>query len=248
MPDLDPNRSSATLTDRGAFADTTEELSEYRPVSFLAIASAIVGLLSIVANFQLVLLVIPIAGIILAMVAIREIDAPDTNYIGRRFAVIGLALSIFFGAYALSRTVIVNKIRANQAAQVAKGWVDIVRSGNLPQAAEWMKPAVNRQRSTIDLAEHYSTNEDAVTFLKAMQTNDSVRRIIAVPKEQEIDYHGLDGVFSVRNVEMYDFFFELPPRKGEDNNTFICTVRRDEREDRVTWIVAHALMDEPEEE
>lgn len=229
------------------FADSdATELADYRPLSLLAVAAAFAGIAASLANFQKVLFVIPIAGVVLSLLAIRDTN-PDSTRIGRKLALFGLGASILFGSFAFTRAAVERYVLINQAAEVAKGWTDIVRSGNLPQACEWMKLPGGRRQASVDLAEFYVKNEDAETYMKNVGSYPSIRRLLKINEDQEVKFLGLEDSVREHNVTIFKFLFELPPIKGETNNEFIISVRRTFRHGRVEWVLQGADMKQLDE-
>ena len=68
----------------------------YRHVNRLAVTSLVLGVLSIATMFSWLAGALPLAGIILAVVALRQINWAPGEMTGRGFAVAGLAMSIGF--------------------------------------------------------------------------------------------------------------------------------------------------------
>jgi hypothetical protein len=84
-----------------------EDYGRYRALSSLAVVSGILGLLSASAMLDWSLFVIPVAGIITGVVALRRIRANPDEYAGEGFALAGSVLSMAFllaGASWLSYT------------------------------------------------------------------------------------------------------------------------------------------------
>lgn len=79
------------------FFDYEEELhspQRYRQVNLLAVLSTVVGGLSLLTMFHWYLGFIPVAGIILALLAQRQISRAPEEYTGQRLVISGFALSI----------------------------------------------------------------------------------------------------------------------------------------------------------
>jgi hypothetical protein len=72
---------------------------KFQEMNNLAVASVVFGALSILTTFSWIMIVFPLAGISLALVAMRQIKRASGEMIGREFAVWGLWLSI--GLWAL---------------------------------------------------------------------------------------------------------------------------------------------------
>ena len=73
---------------------THEEFHRYRTLNVLAVVSTVFGALSILTAFTPFLGPVPVAGVILAMLALRQIRRAPEEYTGRGFAIAGLLLSL----------------------------------------------------------------------------------------------------------------------------------------------------------
>jgi hypothetical protein len=91
-----PQPTQAHYRGRDRQGRTPDPHEYYRSVNALAVASLVFGTLSIISMFSWFLGVIPLAGVILAVVALRQIHAAPGEMTGRGFALAGLILSIAF--------------------------------------------------------------------------------------------------------------------------------------------------------
>src|SRR5215813_13146043 len=90
------HRSAAPGSDELAQDDDYNPADAYRALSTAAVASLILGLLSILALLDWWLALIPFAGVILGFVALRTIRNQPQEYTGRGAAIAGIALGILF--------------------------------------------------------------------------------------------------------------------------------------------------------
>ena len=75
-------------------SQTQGEFQRYRTLNVLAVVSTVFGTLSISTAFSPLLGPVPVVGVILAMLALRQIRLAPEEYTGRGFAVAGLLLSV----------------------------------------------------------------------------------------------------------------------------------------------------------
>ncbi|MBS0210645.1 MAG: DUF3299 domain-containing protein [Planctomycetes bacterium] len=85
---------SSTTT--SAVGRSLERATEYRPLCTLSVVSLGLGLLSVVALFDLSLFVVPLAAVLCGMLAWRQIAARDGELAGKQLANIGVALGVAF--------------------------------------------------------------------------------------------------------------------------------------------------------
>ena len=116
------------------------ELGTYQPVSSLAAAAVAAGGLSAAALFSPVFWVLPLLGVLLALLALRDVSRPGAVKLGRAAALLGLALSVGFGCQAVTGTLVKKWLLDSRAKQVALAWVEAIREGRLQEAQSMMSP------------------------------------------------------------------------------------------------------------
>jgi hypothetical protein len=110
---------------------------DYVAVNHTAIAAVLLGLLSLISFFGYLLLVIPIVGVVFAVIALRQISASNGTQTGRGLALLGLALSVVFGGAAIGREAIaVAKVKGDESriASTISQVGDLVRQGKYDEA------------------------------------------------------------------------------------------------------------------
>lgn len=130
------NSTSISANSRSAAVVGLDEDSNYRTPSVLAIVSLFLGIVAPVALFAPLLLVIAIAGGLLALMAIRQINASDGALVGRAAACIGLALSIASIAAVITRSSLTEQLLSRQARAAAAEWFTLLQAGDSQQAFE----------------------------------------------------------------------------------------------------------------
>jgi hypothetical protein len=75
-----------------------DDYGQYKAVSVLAVASLILGVLSLAAFLTWALAVIPFLGVFTGLMALRRIRVNSTELTGRKFAWAGIATSVLFFA------------------------------------------------------------------------------------------------------------------------------------------------------
>jgi hypothetical protein len=111
-----------------------ETVGSYRSPSALAVASLLVGLCSPVYVLGSLLVVVPLVGIALALLALRRIADSDGALFGRSLAVVGLVLSITSAAAVVSYSMVTRQLRSAQAVDVGKEWISLVLAGDTVSA------------------------------------------------------------------------------------------------------------------
>jgi hypothetical protein len=124
---------SATVTPPGSILKGNEDVP-LGNISALAVVSLVLGLASPLSLAAPLLWAIPLVGAVLAVMTIRRIATSDGALVGRRAAVIGLALCVASLAAAASRSVLTEQLLSHQARQVAAEWLATLQAGDTQAA------------------------------------------------------------------------------------------------------------------
>src|SRR5262249_47402862 len=117
------------------------EVIQYGRVSPWAILALIAGVLSGAAVISPLLWLIPMAGIVFSLIALRNIKTSDGNLWGRNAAVLGLMLSLFFGAAGPAHTLSRRHWLETRAQEFAQGYLDLLVQNEPLRAHQFMRPA-----------------------------------------------------------------------------------------------------------
>lgn len=123
----------------------------YRPVSVLAVAAAVAGIASSLALTTSMLWVLPLVGVGLAIAGLADVSRPGAEKAGRVLALAGLALSIGFGAQAVTSSVVSRRIAEARAAATVNAWLDAIGERRLADARAM---AIDDVRGDVGLAPH----------------------------------------------------------------------------------------------
>lgn len=131
---VDVNTTSRPPAEPAFHSDDVEHVANYRSLSVLALFSLLIGLASPLILFGKAFLVLPLIGIALALLALRQIAISENRLAGRWAATVGLVLCVAAGASALTRNAVVRQLHTNQAEAFARAWLAQVASNHLEQA------------------------------------------------------------------------------------------------------------------
>jgi hypothetical protein len=120
-----------------SFQPEMEENAEYRSIDPAALLGLALGLVSAAAMAETVLWLIPPAGILVSVIALRRIRQDPTR-IGRAVALLGLGLSVFFGTAPLAQMLTTHELLSRQARPVADQWFEYLRQRH-PEKALWLQ-------------------------------------------------------------------------------------------------------------
>ena len=128
------------------------ELNEYRAVSASAILGLILALVSSAAFAHPVLWCLPVAAVIVNLLALARIASQAPRLLGRSVALLGLSLSLAIGAAARTHYVASNLRTRYEAQHVVRAWLDDVRQHKFEAAVELMLepyPASGADRRSV---------------------------------------------------------------------------------------------------
>jgi len=131
-----------------------DQPSDYRPVSPLAVAALLLGCCSAVAVFTRATWFVPLVGVLTATVALAEVSRPLAARVGRLPALAGLALSLGFGAQAVTQAVAGRWIDRTRAIVTAETWIDAVCSDRLNDALAASSPSILQPTAGPGAEEH----------------------------------------------------------------------------------------------
>lgn len=115
-------------------SETANEQRDYRPVSGLAVAALVAGLLSAVALVSPFFWVVPLLAVGLACLGLADVSRSGAEKAGRAAALVGLALAVGFGAQAVSAAVTSRWLVTSRARAAATLWLDALRAGRADDA------------------------------------------------------------------------------------------------------------------
>lgn len=133
--------------------------TDYRPVSPVAVAALLLGCCSAVALFTRFAWFVPLVGGVTAAAAVADVSRPASARAGRLPALAGLALSLGFGAQAVTDAAVGRWIERARAVTTAETWIDAIGRGRIDDAlaassagilpaAEGSEPATPADRAT----------------------------------------------------------------------------------------------------
>jgi hypothetical protein len=167
-------------------------LVEYQAISPLSVVALVLGLASPLACAGRLLWLLPVAAALVSAIALRQIALSSTGLVGRKAALVGLALAVLFGSAAPTRLASRKWILYSQARSVASGWMELVRQGQLDQAHQWTLPYIERQPPGASLATFYQASAEAKEKRDELFGQPHVARFVEAAAAGEIRFLGTD--------------------------------------------------------
>ena len=169
--------------------EPTSETIGYRPVSKVAVAAVVVGLLSSLALTTPLLWTLPLLGIALAIMGLADVTRSGAEKAGRAAALVGLVLSVGFGAQAVTAVVVSRTITESRARAVASMWCNALRENRLADAQSMLSPHV-LPAAHSDHSGHADGDEPTIGSLPAVMAirdcgDTAVRTIESTGRDEE---------------------------------------------------------------
>jgi len=109
---------------------------EYVAINIPSIISVVLGVASVVAVLNPVLLMVPLAAVITALASLSQIRASNGTQTGRGFAILGIVLALGIGGYVFARA-IANRFQTQADRQVVAAKMEEI--GRLVRAKDYDK-------------------------------------------------------------------------------------------------------------
>jgi len=137
------------------------EVIQYRAISGLAVGGLVVALVSPVALAHPLLWAVPLAGVVLCLLALRQIARHAPALIGRKAAVAGVILSVVWGVAGPSEWLVYRRLIDAEGRRFALDcWFEFLRNNEPQKAYELTKPPEARLPLDVGLWNRYSTGSD----------------------------------------------------------------------------------------
>lgn len=120
----------------------SDDATDYRPVSPLAVAALVLGCCSAVALVTPFAWFVPLIAGAAALVALADVSRPGAARVGRLPALAGLGLAVGFGAQAVTDTAVGRWIERSRAIATAETWLEAVHAGRLEEARSVSTPSI----------------------------------------------------------------------------------------------------------
>ncbi|MCR4414696.1 MAG: hypothetical protein NUV77_19955 [Thermoguttaceae bacterium] len=233
--------------DRPHLSDSPDvDETSYRAVSASAVAALLLGLASPAALFGPPLWFIPVAALALSLIALRAIAAEPSTVIGRKAALIGLALSLVIGIACPVDWLVYRWQIRREAERFGLQWFEFLRN-NEPHKAFQLTSAPN-DRAPLDdsLWQTYYEGSDSRRFLEEFINRKMTRALLALGEDAKVRYYDTEEQESSKTEDSVTQTFAVsytPP--GESTpTTFFVSLRmlrtQPKDSDRAFWQITNS--------
>ena len=198
------------------------EVVEYQAVSGLAVAGLVVGLGGAVAFIHPSLCIVPLAGVLLGVLALRRIARDAPALIGRKAAVAGLVLSLFCAAAAPSQWSAYRGFMRAEARQAAEAWFNFLRGDEPHKAHQLTRHPRYRLPMDDSLWATYEEGSEAREELENYVSRPEVRALLALGDKARVRYYDTEGQGRVEGRDtVYQVYAVSYNESGKEKTFFI---------------------------
>ena len=200
----DPDSTTPHLPMSGLSSDRDAEIVQYRALSLPAMAGLIVGLLSPAAIIAPLLWSLPMLGIVLSGLGLRQIARNPTERAGRKAAIIGMGLSLFFLLSAASHRHVYYQLLRAEARHFSEQWFTFLANGEPHKAHQLLSSPDFRQPIDENLWEFYRQSPQWEGELRTHVEEPLVRLLLELGDKAQARYWNCD-----KNHEEHDADHDL---------------------------------------
>ena len=227
-------------------SDTQDaDMARYHPLSSLAVAGLVLGLLSALAVLGPLLWIIPAAGAVTSGAALWRISRPAAQLAGRRLAQCGLLLSIALGTTVQVDTIVYRFLVRREARQFAALWFGylLARPPQPQKAYQLTLPPRFRQPLDEQLGDFYRRNPHRHESLDDYLQTPLVRKLLALGPAAEARCQASEHQVSSDEGEAVELLYAVT-HSGRDGPTTLLVnlglTRFKLDNGRANWQVTHA--------
>ena len=176
------------------------------PIRISGFVSALLGVLSAISVLGMPLLVIPLAGILLGLLALRKYG--ELKPVGVTAAKIGLVLSVGFGAFGFGVPFMKRQTLGHQGEAFAREFMKLAAMGEDYYCLELRKPLANRFLSSMPLEKHYiDENEEAMQSLEELRNSGAYTALQRLGPDAEWELDRATAVYYKYGREVVDIVY-----------------------------------------
>jgi hypothetical protein len=182
------------LTRWGKFSDAAEaKLPEYRALSGLAVVGFLLGLFSVLAIVHISLSFVGAAAALCCLAALIRISASPSEISGRRLALAGFVLAVFWTTSGLAKELTRQRLLDAHSRAFAVHWFEYLKKGEPEKAFELRNAASARRPLDSKLLGHYLSSRMDYEGLEEFVAKPAVRALLTLGDRAQVSHYTFDG-------------------------------------------------------
>lgn len=198
------------------------EVAQYQAISGLAVGGLIVALVAPVALAHPLLWVVPLAGVLLCLLALRQIASNAPALIGRKAAVVGLIVSVLCGVAAPSEWLAYGRLIDAEGRQFAlDSWFEFLRKNEPHKAYQLAKPPEARLPLDERLWDHYSTGselqrEELLNYVRQPE----IQSLLALGDHTRVRYYDTESRYRAQGDGVVEQVYAVTYQEAGQRKSF----------------------------
>ena len=221
----------AEWTIAGESTYDADELGQYQSLSTSAVMALVFGLLSPIAFFSSLLVVVPLLALALALWALARIKNSEGGLQGTRLAYCGLALAIVFGVASFARTQVRLELLLRQASETAAQSISMLVRAQAEEALGLMTSSALSKLTSSDTGDA-SVPLATVPIFGAELSNAQLLRDPLAVALIEMHQSGQETILRSEGNVVFDLpkpravlYFQLPNSEAKDSLFLLSLVK-----------------------
>lgn len=149
------------------------------PTSRWAVASTVLGVLSVVALTTPLLVILPGMAAVAGLLGLRAVAVSEGELRGRRWAIVGLTLAALFGVWSPTYTITRNNVLYSLAEPRAREWLDLMAHGQVRLAHQLRLPPFERAAEDENLEDYYGLQSHS-EYIRSFLSEATIKRVSEV--------------------------------------------------------------------
>lgn len=217
---------------------------QYRAISGLAVLALLLGVASAAAMVGPVLWVVPMVAVVVALIAMRRIQASE-DLAGWNIAFLGLLLALLFGVAAPARTISRQYWLTSRAEQFSRQFLTFLQEGKSHAAHQLRQRPAVRKLLTDDLPQSYEKDPESQKDLEKFVGEEPVKTLLEHGKDAKVERTSIDLVGRDDRTDLFAVHYRIVPGAGVKAIDVVAGVRRvvDLSTGRETWQIDNVSVE-----
>jgi len=225
-----------------------QPLAGYRTIAPLALVAVGLGIASALILTTPLLAPLPVAGIVVAVMALRAIRLAEGQLAGQGAAIAGLCLATFFLGLGMSQHLARQTVLEQRGREMGDLFVRLLQEGKSKEAHQFRQPPSARITAPEALAEHYEKNPEAAKDLQGFIVTPGVKDLIVRGRESDVRFEETSSTVRDGQSDMLVLKYSYRPAGSEAQwqGLWVHINRRfDESTKRPQWEVSGVTTTPP---
>jgi hypothetical protein len=201
-----------------------KEIESYRTICVSAFCGLGLGLLSLLAFAYSLMWVLPVAGVLVSVIALRRIAREPDRLVGRRAALIGLAVSVLIGIGVPTQALTHRWVVLYQSERFAGEWFTHLRDGNPHMALELTREIKKRRPMGEGLWQVYRNNPSDAEALRKYIRDPLVAALLVLGDSATVRHYQTVSFVPIDVGDAIEEMFAVTYEEDGQQKTFFVNV------------------------